>query len=162
MELSPEALLPVLERACAIKADVVARDEREAGLRMLLNFGHTIAHAVEQLSGYRRVLHGEAVAMGMVFAGRRSEQLGLSPLGTEERLQGLLARFGLPTQLPDFPRSAYLAALRVDKKRRDSRIRFVALREIGRAETVPLTLPEILPAGWRARPSAGRRSAKRR
>ena len=159
--LEPEALLPAIERACAIKAQVVARDERESGLRMLLNFGHTLAHAIEALSRYRGILHGEAVAIGMVFAARRSEALGLAPPGTAERIEALLRRLALPTEPPDFPRSAYLTALRVDKKRTDTRIRFVALRGIGRAETVPLRPAEILPAGFRGRGAAGARRRRR-
>jgi len=140
-----ERWLPILERNCAIKAGVVAQDERESGLRMILNFGHTLGHAVEALAGYKGVLHGEAVAMGMAFAARRSEALGLAPEGTADRLVALLERLGLPTALPRHPRRAYLAALSVDKKKRDSRIRFIALREIGRAEAVPLLPREILP-----------------
>ncbi len=161
LELEPEALLRAIERACAIKAEVVARDEREAGLRMLLNFGHTLAHAIEALSRYRGVLHGEAVSMGMVFAARRSEALGLAPAGTAERLEALLRRLSLPTEPPAFPRKAYLAALRVDKKRTDARIRFVVLRGIGRAETLPLPPAEILPPGFRGR-SARAGGARRR
>jgi 3-dehydroquinate synthase len=149
LELDEARLLPTLEWNCRIKAEVVSRDEREAGLRMLLNFGHTLGHAVEALAGYRGVLHGEAVAMGMVFAARRSEELGLAPAGTAERLRDLLARAGLPTELPRHPRRAYLSALAVDKKKRDAGIRFVALREIGRAETVDLLPTEILPPGVR-------------
>ena len=155
LDLEPRRLLPVLERACAIKAEVVARDERESGVRMLLNLGHTLAHAVESLAGYTGVLHGEAVAMGMVHAARRSEALDLAPGGTAERLETLLKRFGLPTELPAHPRSAYLAALRVDKKSRDSRIRYIALRRIGRAEAVTLTPARILPAGWDKRKRRG-------
>jgi len=152
----PETLLPVLERACAIKAEVVARDEREEGLRMLLNFGHTLGHAIEALEGYAGLLHGEAVAIGMGFAARRSEALGLAPAGTAERLEALLQRLELPTEVPRFPRRAYLRALQVDKKRREQHIRFVALRRIGRAETVPLTAAEILPPQRRSR---GRRAS---
>jgi len=148
MALESRRLLPVLERACAIKAEIVERDEREGGLRMLLNLGHTLAHAVEKQLGYRGVLHGEAVAMGMVYAARRSEQLELAPAGTAERLEALLQRFGLPTELPARPRKAYLEALRVDKKRRGSRIQYIALRRIGQAQAVELTPAEILPAGW--------------
>ncbi len=145
LELDPERLVPVLERACAIKADVVSRDEREGGLRMQLNFGHTLGHAVEKLTGYRKVLHGEAVAMGMVFAAERSEALGAAPAGTAGRIRRLLERLGLPTEAPRFPRSAYLRALSVDKKRRDARIQFIVLRAVGRADAVPLTPAEILP-----------------
>jgi len=146
LALDPAVLLPILARSCAIKAEVVARDERESNLRMLLNFGHTMAHPVETLSGYSGVLHGEAVAMGMVYAAGLSEELGLSPAGTAERIESLLHRIDLPTKLPEFPRKAYLDALGVDKKKRDARIQFVVLRGIGAAETVPLRVEEIYPA----------------
>jgi shikimate kinase/3-dehydroquinate synthase len=148
MALEDEGLvLDVLERAVAVKAEVVAKDEREAGLRTILNFGHTLGHAVEALSGYRSVLHGEAVAMGMAYAVRRCEALGIAPQGTADRLVALIRRAGLPTELPPFPRSAYLGALRVDKKRREARIRFVVLEGIGTAGTRPLLPEEILPPG---------------
>ena len=114
---------------------------------MQLNFGHTLGHAVEALSGYRGVLHGEAVAMGMVYAAAHSERLGFAPEGTRARIEALLGRIGLPTKLPRFERRAYLKALSVDKKKRDARIHFVALRGIGEADTVPLLPKEILPAG---------------
>ena len=111
---------------------------------------------MEALRGYRGVLHGEAVAMGMVFAARRSEALGKAPEGTAERLRALLERAALPTELPDFPRRAYLSALRVDKKKWDARIRFVVLRGIGEADTLPALAYEPLdvkkmelPPGWR-------------
>lgn len=145
MNLEPELLIEALERSCAIKAEVVRQDERESGLRMVLNFGHTVGHAVEALKRYRGILHGEAVAIGMAFAAERSETLGLSPRGTKQRLVALLRRAGLPTEMPVFPRRAYLQALRVDKKRREAQIHFVALRGIGRAETVPLLPREIIP-----------------
>jgi 3-dehydroquinate synthase len=144
--LEPDALVPVLERAVGIKAEVVSRDEREQGLRMLLNFGHTMGHALEALLRYRKLRHGEAVAIGMVYAARRSEALGCSPPGTAERLERLCQRFDLPTQLLSFERRAYLAALRVDKKKRDSRIHYVVLEGIGRAKTVPLTPAQIAAA----------------
>jgi 3-dehydroquinate synthase len=145
LALDAAALLPFLARNCAIKADVVTRDEREAGERMLLNFGHTLGHAIEALTKYRGVRHGEAVAIGMAFAARRSEELGIAAPGTAARLSRLLERAGLPTTLPDFPRRAYLDAIAADKKKTDARIRFVALRAIGAAETVPLLPEEILP-----------------
>jgi 3-dehydroquinate synthase len=147
LELEPGPTLDVLERSCQIKADVVGQDERESGLRMILNFGHTLAHAVETLLGYRKLLHGEAVAIGMVFAARRSEALGHAPAGVADRIQALLARTGVPTEAPDLPRRAYLDALRVDKKRRGAHVRFVVLRGLGQADVVPLTPAEILPPG---------------
>ncbi|MDJ0869392.1 MAG: 3-dehydroquinate synthase [Myxococcota bacterium] len=145
LELEPEPTLAVLARSCEIKADVVSRDEREGGLRAILNFGHTLAHAVESLRRYRGVLHGEAVAIGMVFAARRSEELGAAPPGVADRIEAVLARAGLPTRPPAYPRKAYLSALRVDKKRTDAHIRFVMLRDIGRVELVPMRPAEILP-----------------
>jgi 3-dehydroquinate synthase len=160
LDLDSRVLLPVLARACAIKAEVVRLDEKEAGVRMLLNLGHTMGHAVETLQGYRGVLHGEAVSMGMAYAARRSEELGLAPEGTAVRLESLLLRFGLPVEIPQRPRKAYLEALKVDKKSRDSRIRYIVLRGIGRAEAVSLTPAEILPAG-RARRAHGSRGGSR-
>ena len=149
MDLDPKVLIPTLVRACEIKAEVVSRDERESGLRQILNFGHTIGHAIEKLSRYRGLLHGEAVAIGMLVAARKSEQLDLSPAGTAERIRSLVTRFGLPSELPNHPRNAYLDALKVDKKMAKSKIRYVVLRGIGRAETVPLTPREVLPASMR-------------
>ena len=147
LDLETNPTLDVLERSCQIKAEVVAQDEREADLRMILNFGHTLAHAIETLLGFRKLLHGEAVAIGMVFAARRSEALGLAPTGVADRIESLLQRAGLPTEPPDLPRRAYLDALRVDKKRRDEQVRFIAVRELGKAEIVSLTPAEILPRG---------------
>ena len=115
-------------------------------LRALLNFGHTLGHAVEVVNGYRHVRHGEAVALGMVFAARLSERRGLAPSGTSARLEGLFARVGLATEIADLPgqRAAYLRALAVDKKGTDGALSFVVLREIGRAELLKLTPEEIL------------------
>lgn len=153
LDLEAEATAELLERSCAIKAEVVSRDERESGIRTLLNFGHTLGHAIEALGAYRGLLHGEAVAVGMAFAARRSEALGHAVEGSAERLTSLLREAGLPVEVPDYPRRAYLEAMQVDKKRTDRQIRFVVLREIGRAEAVPLTPSEILPRrfpepGW--------------
>ena len=156
LELEPAALVPLIERACEIKAEVVSLDERENGARKLLNLGHTLGHAVEALTGYRKVLHGEAVAMGMVYAAQRSEELELAPPGTRRRLEELVRRADLPIDLPPFPRRAYLSALRVDKKRKGAKIDYVVLERIGRAKTVPLTPAEIIP---RRRAAAQNRAA---
>ena len=150
LDLDPRVVVPALERSCGIKAEVVARDEREGGLRRLLNFGHTLAHAIEKHAGYRDILHGEAVAIGMVFAAERSEDLGFSPLGTASRLKVLLERAELPTAFPNRPRSAYLSAIGVDKKKQGGKIHFVALEGIGAAKTAALAPGDILPKSWRA------------
>jgi 3-dehydroquinate synthase len=150
LDLEPKVVIPALERACAIKAEVVERDEREGGLRRLLNFGHTLAHAIEAHAGYRDMLHGEAVAIGMVFAADRSEALGFAPVGTRERLEALLERAGLPTRAPNRPRRAYLSAISVDKKKEGGKIHFVVSKGIGSAGTALLGPRDIIPAGWRA------------
>ncbi len=124
---------------------------------MLLNFGHTLAHAIEALTRFRGLLHGEAVAIGMVYAAERSEALGHAPLGTAARIEKLCRRFGLPTRPPAFPRSAYLAALQVDKKKQDSHIHYVVLEGVGSARAVPLTPSEVA-AALPARPVRKRRS----
>lgn len=146
LALEPAALISALDRACRIKVEVVSQDERERGVRALLNFGHTLAHAIEAEQGYREILHGEAVSIGMVHAARLSEALGLAPAGTRDRLQRLLERLGLPVENPSRDRKAQLAAIRVDKKKVGGKIKYVALRQIGRAETVELTPAQILPA----------------
>jgi 3-dehydroquinate synthase len=150
LELDEKVVIPALERACAIKAEVVARDEREGGLRRLLNFGHTLAHAIEADAGYRGILHGEAVAIGMVFAAERSEALGFAPAGTRDRLEALLVRAGLPTRPPTRPRRTYLSAIAVDKKKQGDQIHFVVLKGIGSAGTTSLRPRDILPPGWKA------------
>lgn len=150
LRLDPKVVIPALERGCGIKAEIVARDEREGGLRRLLNFGHTLAHAIEAHANFRGILHGEAVAIGMVFAAERSEALGFAPAGTRSRLESVLERAGLPTRPPSRPRRAYLSAIAVDKKKEGRRIHFVVSRGIGRAQTTLLAPREILPPGWKA------------
>jgi 3-dehydroquinate synthase len=146
LRLEREPLTHAVARACGIKAEVVGLDEREAGLRSLLNFGHTLGHAIESVASYRRVRHGEAISMGMVFAAGLSEQVGLAPRGVAGRLTSLLKRIGLPTEPPDWGREkeAYLRAITADKKLRDEKVGFVVLRAIGRAGVFPISPEEIL------------------
>lgn len=122
----------VIQRSCEIKASVVERDEREGGLRAILNFGHTFGHAIEQLSGYGTWLHGEAVAIGMVMACRFSARLGLLTAAHATRVEQLLAGLQLPVELPEaLPVEAMLEAMAMDKKAQDGRIRFVVATDIG-------------------------------
>ena len=142
--------------ACvAAKGDVVNRDEREGGLRMILNFGHTVGHAVEKVLGYGAVPHGEAVAVGMVAAAKLGERIGRTPAGTADELADLLARLSLPVRVSDLPGAAACApdalgdAMLSDKKRFGGEIRFVLLEGWGRAAVVPLdagAVREALPA----------------
>ena len=132
-----DALTHAITRCCRFKAGVVERDEREAGERALLNFGHTFGHAIETETGYDVLLHGEAVANGMALAARLSAQLGMASDADTERLQALLKRFGLPTVLPrGIASEALLARMRLDKKNRAGALRLILWRGIGRAEIV--------------------------
>jgi 3-dehydroquinate synthase len=132
---SPESLPALIARNVAIKAAIVAEDEFETrGLRALLNFGHTIGHGIENAAGYGRLLHGEAIALGLVAACRLSvEKSGLS-LEKSRRVIAALERHGLPLRLPaDLRTESILAALQKDKKFESGSIRFVLLRDLGDA-----------------------------
>ncbi len=125
------ALERVVRRSVEIKAAVVAEDEREAGRRAILNFGHTIGHAIEATAKYE-ALHGEAVAIGMVYEARLAEALGVAAAGTGERIMRLLERFRLPLERPDAASADELIeAMRGDKKARGGAIRFALPKEIG-------------------------------
>lgn len=130
----PEALAHVVRRSCEIKAMIVGRDEREErGDRALLNLGHTFGHAVESATGYRKWLHGEAVAAGLMMAAAMSRELGL--LGPEElaRVRTLIERAGLPTRGAGVEPGAVLEHMALDKKVLGGRVRLVLLRRIGNA-----------------------------
>lgn len=139
----------VVAACAAAKADVVNRDEREGGLRMILNFGHTVGHAVEKVLGYGAVPHGEAVAVGMVAAAKLGERLGRTPAGTSAALADLLARLSLPTRVADLPGGAACApdalfdAMLSDKKRIGARIHFVLLEAWGRAAVLPMDPADV-------------------
>src|SRR5205814_156347 len=125
-----QTLSSVIARCCEIKADVVAQDETESGLRAILNFGHTVGHAIENISGYGKNLHGEAIAIGQVAAAKISaEILGLS---AEEvaRITHLFERADLPTRikLPASGRDRLIAAMKLDKKVTGGEIKFVLAR----------------------------------
>jgi 3-dehydroquinate synthase len=127
------ALAHAVQRSCEIKAWVVGQDERESGLRAILNFGHTFGHAIEAGMGYGAWLHGEAVGCGMVLAADLSAELGLVPHGFAARLARLVARAGLPVQAPAMPASRWLELMRVDKKAEGGEIRFVVIASPGQA-----------------------------
>jgi len=134
-----DALSYAVSRSCQIKARIVAADERESGLRAILNFGHTFGHAIEAGLGYGRWLHGEAVGCGMVLGADLSARLGLIARADAERLERLVARAGLPTRAPDLGGvSRYLELMRGDKKAIGGEIRFVVLEAPGRAAVRPV------------------------
>ena len=131
-ELADERWGGIIARCCEIKADVVRRDERESGVRAVLNFGHTLGHALERLAGYDGLRHGEAVAIGMVFAARLSERLQGWPPADTARLIRTLSRAGLPVAPPvRWPWAAVRAAMASDKKAQAGIPRFVLSDRIG-------------------------------
>lgn len=127
------ALSHAVQRSCEIKAWVVGQDERESGLRAILNFGHTFGHAIEAGLGYGAWLHGEAVGCGMVLGAELSARLGLIDAAFVARLKSLIARAGLPVQAPPMPSARWLELMRVDKKAEAGEIRFVVIEQVGRA-----------------------------
>jgi 3-dehydroquinate synthase len=145
LALQEELLIDVVRQCCALKAKVVVEDERESGLRAILNFGHTAGHAIEMLTEYRRFLHGEAVAMGMAFAARLCSARGFCPPEAAERVIRLLERAGLPVDVPQELLGQHLAAaMETDKKAAGGKIKFVCLEEIGKARFELLTAEEIV------------------
>lgn len=135
LERQPAVLAPVIARCCAIKADVIARDENESGPRAILNFGHTIGHGLEVISRYGRYLHGEAVSVGMVAASALSVPFAGLEETEFERIRALLHRAGLPTDARLTPRQweRLVAAMRLDKKVRRGELQFVLAERIGKA-----------------------------
>jgi 3-dehydroquinate synthase len=130
---STEALTHAIYRSCQIKAEIVARDEREQGERALLNLGHTFGHAIESATGYVEWLHGEAVAAGLLIAADMSQRMGTLEPALVERLRRLLKRAGLPVDPPQIGAARALDYMRVDKKVQSGRIRLVLLQGLGRA-----------------------------
>ncbi|MFN2377802.1 MAG: 3-dehydroquinate synthase [Candidatus Binatia bacterium] len=141
----PEVLTEVIARCVRIKADVVEKDEREEkGLRRILNFGHTVAHAVEQVTGYDRFLHGEAVAIGMGVAARLSEKKGICTSGDARRIEALITRLGLQHELPaGLDREALARAIALDKKAERTKVAYIVCETIGRCRAETLEVAEI-------------------
>lgn len=133
MQRDDAALAHAIRRSCAIKAEVVRQDEREGGLRAILNFGHTFGHAIEAGLGYGEWLHGEAVGCGMVMAADLSVRLGYLAPQDKARIVALVQAAGLPTVAPDLGEARWLELMEVDKKNEDGQIKFILLRPLGQA-----------------------------
>ncbi|NOZ70272.1 MAG: 3-dehydroquinate synthase [Deferribacteres bacterium] len=127
-----DAIIRVIRRSCEIKADVVSKDEREAGIRAILNFGHTIGHAIETATGYKTLLHGEAVAIGMCAAARLAVRMGIFSKDEAALIKDLIRMYRLPTDIPaDISIPAVVSAMEIDKKARAGRLRFILPVSIG-------------------------------
>jgi 3-dehydroquinate synthase len=142
----PGALAHAIARSCEIKAAVVAADEREQGLRALLNFGHTFGHAIEAATDYESFLHGEAVALGMVAAARLSQRLGLIDGAVAARIAALLRRAGLPTEAPRLGAERVMRLMHMDKKVLAGAVRLVLLDKLGGAVVTGDYAPAALEA----------------
>jgi 3-dehydroquinate synthase len=125
------ALAYAIRRSCELKADVVRQDEREGGLRAILNFGHTFGHAIESGLGYGKWLHGEAVGCGMVMAADLSHRLGHISAVDKERVSALVRAAGLPTEAPNLGAQRWLELMQIDKKNEDGQIKFILMRPLG-------------------------------
>lgn len=137
LALEPAVTVAVIRRCCELKAQVVQQDEREAGLRAILNYGHTFAHALEAVTGYRRFRHGEAVARGMVAASLLAEELGMVTEEVTRRQVSLLRRLGLEVAMPeDLSAEELMAAFGRDKKARSGRLRVVLPTRVGEVQVV--------------------------
>lgn len=132
--LDPQAITYAIQRSCELKAQVVSQDERESGLRAILNFGHTFGHAIEAGLGYGEWLHGEAVGCGMVQAAELSALVLGLPSASVERVRALVQGIGCPIQPPGMAVARWLELMQVDKKTEGGQLRFVLLPEIGQAQ----------------------------
>jgi 3-dehydroquinate synthase len=134
-----QALAYAIQRSCEIKADVVRQDEREGGLRAILNFGHTFGHAIEAGLGYGKWLHGEAVGCGMVMAADLSHRLGFIDAHAKARIGALVKAAGLPTVAPDLGAGRWLELMQVDKKNEGGQIKFILVKPLG--TPIVMTVP---------------------
>jgi 3-dehydroquinate synthase len=168
LKLDAEPVGHVIARSCEIKASVVAQDERESDLRRILNYGHTIGHALESLGGYRKLIHGEAVAIGMVQEADLARHLGLCGPDVVERQRALVSRAGLPDVLPSAAFNQLWVAMQHDKKVAQGRVYCVLPERIGRVVIQPLERDACRQwfeqrAAQKPRPQRrGRRSARAR
>ena len=140
LEKDPAALAHAIRRSCELKAEIVAEDEREAGRRAILNFGHTFGHAIEHCMGYGEWLHGEAVAAGMIMAAQLS---GIAESDVA-RLRELIAAAGLPVTPPAIDSEDWLRAMGLDKKVQRKTLRFVLLNDLGDAHITESYDPDRL------------------
>ncbi len=138
------ALTYAIRRSCEIKADVVRQDEREGGLRAILNFGHTFGHAIEAGMGYGVWLHGEAVGCGMVMAADLSCRLGFIDEATRSRIAAVVKAAGLPTKAPDLGEARWLELMEVDKKNEGGQIKFILLKPLGTSIIMPVPQDKLL------------------
>ena len=147
MDGSPKSILEhaesIIYHSCNVKRKLVVEDELDNGVRLYLNFGHTIGHAVEATAGYGKVMHGEAVAIGMVQVARVAEKKGLMPKGITTDIEQMCRKFGLPVDYQPWRQEELYHALLHDKKARGKTIKLVIVPELGRAAIHQIPLEEM-------------------
>jgi 3-dehydroquinate synthase len=148
LAVEQDLMVEFVARNAAIKANVVTQDEREGGLRMMLNYGHTTAHAIEAVTGYEKIMHGEADSIGMTVAAEIGRRMGITPPSIGERQARIFARYSLPTRMPGLDVDAVIDAMAYDKKVASKTIRWILLESEGKPlirDDVPLqTVHEVL------------------
>lgn len=143
--IEPKLLETILIRSCQAKADVVSQDEKESGIRAILNYGHTIGHAVESLTHYQKFVHGEAVAIGMVAAGKIASEMGLWKAQEANRQDALIKKAGLPTEIPhNLELENIWSTLQSDKKVKSGKVRFILPTNIGKVIITDKVTNEII------------------
>ena len=145
--LEPSLMQEIVKRCCEIKSAVVSKDERDRGLRMILNFGHTVGHALEAALGYKRIAHGEAILLGMLAESKVALDLGLLGRGDWDRIQRLIEEFALADKLADLNVDEVIQFMLDDKKVLDDKLRLPLPSEIGRTEIVESLEHDLLRAG---------------
>jgi 3-dehydroquinate synthase len=137
LSLDPGKLSFIIRRSCEIKAEVVSEDERESGIRAILNFGHTVGHALETITGYSRFLHGEAVAIGMRYAAELARISGFSNEGTSGKIRDIISKYGLPLAIPrEIESRAIMEAMQLDKKTVSGSLNFILPDRIGSVKII--------------------------
>jgi len=135
LNLERDALVYIIKRSCEIKAEVVSKDERESGLRAILNYGHTIGHAIETVTEYKRYLHGEAIAIGMYIEAKLSKRLKFINKDVVFRIRRLIGSYGLPSKMPeDININTILSGIQLDKKAVAGELKFILPEKIGRVK----------------------------
>lgn len=152
--LDPHAMAYAIRRSCELKAQVVSLDERESGVRALLNFGHTFGHAIESGMGYGKWLHGEAVGCGMVMAAELSARVHGLPRDDVDRIRHLVQAIGCPVQPPNLGAGRWVDLMQVDKKAEGGQMRFVVLTELGAARSQPVDADALAQVLALAEPAA--------
>jgi len=132
LAVEPDLMVEFVARNAAIKASVVTQDEREGGLRMILNYGHTTAHAIEAVTGYEKVMHGEADSVGMMVAAEVGRRMGITPAAIGERQARIFERYSLPIRMPGVSVDAVIDAMAYDKKVASKTIRWILLESEGK------------------------------